>query len=345
MSDKRRMYVGTQRGGLIFAEDRDRWEGDGTALEGKSISTLLATPEGVLLAGVPHDGVYLSVDHGRSWDHSLSADVRCLAIDPSHPQTLYAGTEPVHLYRSDDAGDHWRELEGLQRVPEAVQEKWWFPVYPHEPHVLTISVSPQETEVVYVGLEHGGILRSDDGGEHWQDISDGIEYLDIHMVAADPVQRNLVYAATARAFYRSEDYGRDWVLSETGLDRDYMHDFVVRPGVESTLFMTTANGTPPAWARSTKAEAAIFRSPNGGGSWTQLAGGLAASLPRMVWGIAADPADPLRLYAGLGDYVNEPMGAGGPGGGEVWASPDAGDTWAKVLDTPSPIRALCVTLG
>lgn len=344
MADARRMYVGTEAGIVVLAEIDGRWHHERVTLEGKDVDALVASNEARLLyAGLAHDGVYVSSDSGRSWDRVLEGDVRSLAVDPSTPSTVYAGTEPVHVYRSKDSGDSWAELESLQRLPEAIREKWWFPVYPHESHVLTLFVDPHDGRRVYLGLEHGGILRTDDGGETWEDVSDGIEYLDIHMVVGDPSREDLVYAATARGFYRSEDFGRGWVLSHEGMTRDYMHDFVVRPGARSALFMTTANGTPPAWMRATKAESAIFRSDDSGLSWQQLGGGLPSSMERMVWNVVGDPLDENRLYAATGDYSPNLPKAAVPGG-DVWVSADRGDTWARVHEASAPVRKLCVAL-
>jgi len=341
---ERRMYLGTESGIVVLTEDDGRWVEERTTLHGKDVEALVASNEaGVVYAGLRHDGVYASTDGGRSWDQVFRGDVRSIAVDPSSPATVYAGTEPVHVFRSPDAGDGWVELEALQRMPEEVQEKWWFPVYPHEPHVLSFYVDPRDGRRIYIGLEHGGILRTDDGGQSWEDVSAGIEYLDIHMVMGDPAQENLVYAATARGFYRSEDYGHDWVLSHAGLARDYMHDFVVLPGERSALFMTTANGTPPAWMRDSKAESAIFRSADNGLSWQQLGRGLPGNMERMIWNVVGDPLDEARLYAGAGDYApNLPKGA--VPGGEVWTSADRGDTWGRVYDSPSAVRKVCVAL-
>ncbi len=344
MADVRRMYVGTESGLIVLAEDDDGWRQERTALDGKPIGPLLApADQRVLYAAVPHQGVYATRDGGRTWDHTLSADVRSLASDAAG-RAIYAGTEPIHLFRTEDGGDHWEEVEGLQRMPDNVKEQWWFPVYPHDAHVLSIHVDETDDRIIYLGLEHGGIVRSDDRGANWVDVSAGIEYLDIHMVASDPRQQNLVYAATARAFYRSEDYGRDWVLSEAGLTRDYMHDFLVRPGPQTSLFMTTANGTPPAWLRPTRAESVIFRSDDGGQSWRQLGGGLPASAERMVWALVGDPADQTRLYAGMGDYVPN-LVDGQPSGGDIWVTTDLGATWTRVYDAPAPVRTLCVTVS
>jgi photosystem II stability/assembly factor-like uncharacterized protein len=340
MTDKRRMYVGTETGVRVFTGEDGEWRAEAGGLAAGRIEALVAAG-GAVYAGVRGSGVFQSRDGGSSWERVLAEDVRSLAADPANPEVIYAGTEPVRLYRSNDGGRSWAELEGLQRMPDAVRERWWFPIYPHEAHVLSIWVAPGDSRQVYAGLEHGGILRSDDGGLSWEDVSAGIEYLDIHMVASDFRRESLAYAATARGFYRSDDFGRDWQLCGSGLTRDYMHDFVVLPGARSRLFMTTANGTPPNWLRETHAESAVFRSDDEGESWRQLGGGLPASMELMLWNIAGDPEDAARLYAAAGDWARN-LAAGDGGGGEVWASVDGGDSWRRVVQAGSPVNKVCV---
>ncbi|MBM2811886.1 MAG: hypothetical protein HW416_2645 [Chloroflexi bacterium] len=332
MSDRRMMYVGTEKGVVVLGEDGERWREERTTLPGKLIETLVASAEtGTLYAGLSHDGVYMSTDGARSWDRVFTGDVRGVAVDPSNPATVYAGTEPVHLYRSQDSGDSWSEIEGLQRLPEKVRDEWWFPQPPHQGHVLSIFVDPRNGKRLYLAIEHGGVVHTEDGGATWEDLSEGIEYLDIHQVGVDPSAENLVYAATARGFYRSENYGKDWVLAQGGLTRDYFHDFIARPGASSTLYMTTANGSPPSWIRPTRSESAVYCSNDNGVNWRQLGGGLPPG-ERMMWNVTSDPLDDARLYAGGGDAPVAPQG--GVKGGDVWMSLDRGDTWSRAFDSP-----------
>jgi photosystem II stability/assembly factor-like uncharacterized protein len=338
------MYLGTAEGVRVLVEDDGRWREERLTLPGKEAHTLVASDEaGVVFAGIPGDGVYASSDGGQSWDCSLAGDVRALEVDPRHPATIYAGTEPVHLYRSTDAGDSWAEVEGLQHMPLAVRENWWFPNFPHDGHVFSIYVDHRDARHLYLGLEHGGIVRTEDGGTSWEDLSDGIEYIDIHSVVGDPLQQNVVYATTARGFYASENFGRDWALSIDGVTRDYMHSCMARPGAQSTLLMATANGSPPSWLRDTGAEAAIYRSTDTGLSWQQLRGGLPESCTRMVCGLVGDPRDEARLYAGISDHETYAR-QGATVGGEVWMTPDGGDTWSLVYETATPFQKLCVAL-
>lgn len=345
MSQQRRMYIGTESGVVVLAERDGLWQPERECLDGTSSEMMVAAnPDHTIYAAIANEGVYASRDDGASWDRVLDGDVRALAVDPANPRTVYAGTEPVHVHRTMDGGRTWQEIESLQRMPEEVQEQWWFPIYPHESHVKTIVVNPHDSRIIHVGLEHGGIVRTFDAGETWDDVSEGIDYLDIHMVAADPMRKERYYAGAARGFYRSNDYGRDWIMTMDGMTRDYMHDFVVQPGAAPSVFVATANGTPPAWQRNTKAEGAIFRSNDGGQSWQQLRGGLPDSMERMAWNIVVDPLDENRLYAGVGDYTPN-LAQGEAGAGEIWVSGDRGDHWTKIHDTQSPVRALCVGLA
>jgi photosystem II stability/assembly factor-like uncharacterized protein len=294
-----------------------------------------------VFAGVAGDGVYASSDAGKTWDRALAGDVRSLAVDPTNGAVVYAGTEPVHLYRTSDAGDSWSELDALQELPESVRELWWFPNHPHDGHILSIYVDPRDARHLYLGIEHGGIVRTEDGGASWEDLTRGIEYIDIHGVVADPIQQNVVYATTARGFYCSENYGHDWALSVDGVTRDYMHECVALPGSRSAVYMTTANGSPPSWLRATGAESAIYRSTDTGLTWQQLGGGLPESSSRMVVSIVPDPEDQRRLYAGISDhgsYVRQ----GAELGSEVWTSPDGGDRWERIFASSTPFHKLCV---
>ncbi len=338
----RRLFVGMESGALVVNDD-DGWVVERETLQQKNINTLMVpTGPGATFAAVNGDGVYCSRDGGRTWELVFSADVRSLAFDPNQPSRIYAGTEPARLFRSDDAGGQWTEIGGFQALPEHVKDRWWFPQPPHESHVLSICVDPGDSRVIYLGLEHGGIFRTEDGGEHWEDLSAGIEYLDIHVVSVDPGLENVCYASIARGFYRSEDYGRNWVISEDGFTRDYFHDMIVQPGPTSTLFLAPASGIPPTWLRSGRAQSAIYRSGDAGQSWHQLGGGLPEAMERMPWGLVGDPLVEDRIYAGFGDY-NLPSSQ--HPAGEVWLSEDRGGSWARIGETPSPVRALAVAMA
>lgn len=334
MPTQRAMYLGTEEGVLILAERGGRWEPQRTILEGRDVQALLVpTADGPMYAGL-RDSVYVSHDGGTSWDRGFEGNVHAVEVDPCDPQTVYVGTEPVGLYRSRDAGETWEEIESLRRQPESVRERWWSPQYPHEAHVRGLYIDHRDVKRMYVALEHGGVMRTDDGGDTWQVLIDGFENVDIHVVAGHPVHRNVVFAATARGLYRSEDLGRGWVRAQGGLACDHTECFAVASGAHTTLFLAAGRGTPPSWARATGAESSVFRSDDDGVSWQRLDGGLPASTRSAFRGLVVDPLDPARVYLGAVDP--DPR---------VWCSIDRGDTWSTVYESPGPLRLLCVDGG
>ncbi len=238
MTTTKRLYIGSDSGLTVLTGDGAAWLPYREVLAGKFVRAMSAV-RGVnqAYACVTQDGLYASRDGGESWQLVLPGNVHSVAVDPSDSNIVYAGTEPVGLYRSNDGGQHWSELTALRDQPENVTEKWWFPQFPHESHVLSIFVDWHDPRVLCVGLEHGGILRSSDGGASWEDISAGIEYVDIHTVKGDPLQANLYYTATARGFYRSERYWprlvvcRAWyrsqLLSRSGGDSGKSTGFIL----------------------------------------------------------------------------------------------------------------------
>lgn len=344
MGDRKQLYIGTDSGVAIMNEAASGWRPHGNVLSGKFVRAMATvSASNTVYACVTRDGLYASRDGGKAWELAFAGNVHSVAVDPSNSQVVYAGTEPVALFRSSDGGRSWTELSALKNQPESVTEKWWFPQYPHESHVLSIFVDWHDPDVLCVGLEHGGILRSADGGEHWEDISAGIEYVDIHTVKGDPDHANLYYAATARGFYRSDQYGRNWLFSEKGINRSYFHDLVVIPGQPPTLLLTTANGTPPAWMRQEKAQAALFRSLDHGQSWHQLTGGLPDSMEKMIWNLSVDPNQQEHLYAGTGEAQGQRSEEDKTRGG-VLLSRDRGGRWEQIYEGPNTVRSVCVGL-
>ena len=117
---------------------------------------------------------------------------------------MYVGIEPIHLYRSEDGGENWEELVGVQALPSQVKAKWSYPRPPHREHVRHIFVHPDDSSILHVCLEHGGIIRSFDRGKNWEDVSGGIDYLDIHHISSAPGRKDLYFVASARGFFKAK---------------------------------------------------------------------------------------------------------------------------------------------
>jgi len=338
VAERLRVYAGTQEGMFVWRSSNGGWEEVSRSFtEGiiDSVAGCRLTPERVY-TGVMIDGLYRTEDGGIGWQKVLDRDVRAVSIDPTNEDVVYAGTEPVHLYRSEDRGNSWEELTGLQDLSPEVQKRWWFPREPHQGHVRYIFIHPDNPDTVYVGIEHGGVHRSFDRGKTWEDVTEGIDYVDIHMVKSLPHRFDRWFVSSARGFFTSDDPSEGWVRAESGFTRDYFHDFVFlgseRAGAAPTMLACTADKSPGSWDRPERARAAIFRSDDGAQSWQRVGAGLADELQPMVWSLACHPEDPNAVFAGLGIVSRgqpfQRWGLGTPGA--IMVTRDRGDSWQEL---------------
>lgn len=339
MSEGICLYAGTQDGLVIVQPKNGGWETTGHVFPDSvvdSISGCRRTPERVY-AGVAAEGLYRTDDAGRRWRKVFDGDVRATTVDPTDEDVVYTGTEPPHLYRSEDRGETWEELTALQALPEEVRTKWWAPYPPNLGHVTSIFVHPGDSKMLYLALEHGGILRSLDRGKTWEDVSKGIDYLDIHVVASQPQRLDRWFASSARGFFTTDDPAKGWVRAESGFTRDYFHDFIfLAPEGSSeipTMVIATADHSPGSWRRPEVARSAVFRSADGAQSWQRVEAGFEDEMKPMVWALTPHPSDPNAAFAGVGLIVRGP--AQGPKGpGSVHMTRDRGMSWEKLVEIP-----------
>lgn len=336
MSEGVRLYAGTQHGLIVWRAKNGQWEMVSRNFENGIIDSIFGCrqePERVFV-GVTHDGLYRTAVGGKRWLKVLGGDIRSVTVDPTDDKVIYSGLEPVALFRSEDGGDHWQELEALKELPEAVRKNWWFPQPPHLGHVRHIFVHPDDSSIVYLCIEHGGIVRSCDRGRNWEDVSKGIDYLDIHVILNLPHSFERYYLATARGFFTSDYPPTGWVRAENGLTRNYFHDFLfltpADPEDQPKMLIATADGSPGVWRRENRgARAALFTSRDGAQSWVRVTQGLPDDLNSMIWALVHHPTDPSSLFAGLGN-VARGHASGAGGAGDLMISRDMGDSWERL---------------
>src|SRR5258705_12158174 len=119
------MYAATGDAVVVLAEEDGHWRASAT-LEGSAVQCLAVAGEGVVFAGTRGDGVWRSVDGGRTWKVGGLAghEVFSVAVSPADG-AVYAGCEPSAIYRSRRGAGDWEELAGLHAVPSAAA--WGFP--------------------------------------------------------------------------------------------------------------------------------------------------------------------------------------------------------------------------
>lgn len=331
-----RLLVATLGGVTIL--DRDApgasWRTQGLVLEGKHASALMVEPtRGGIFAGV-HDGaLYFSGDDGETWqqrsDGITIPHIYSLAYAPrAGGATLYAGTEPVGLFRSDDYGRSWRDLAAIRSMPG--REKWSFPGPPHVPHVKSIAVHPRDPDTVYAAVEQGGLMKSTDGGASFRELDayaregDAV-YHDIHRTLALPSRPDEMFMTSGCGLYRSTDAGETWEhLTTDGFRVGYPDHLVVSPRDEQVMFMSGAVGNPFTWRKTGRAEGTVMRTRDGGRSWDFANRGMPPGRANVeAMGIASYPGG-FSLFAGNTD-------------GEVYCSEDGGENWTRIASGLKPV--------
>jgi photosystem II stability/assembly factor-like uncharacterized protein len=275
-----------------------------------------------LFVGTTDEGLFKSVNGGGSWDELSGIEhprVTAVAVSPKDG-TVYVGTEPSALFVSRDGGDNWRELEEMRRLPS--QPTWSFPPRPWTSHVRAIAPSYADPDLVVVGIELGGVLRSTDGGETWQDQRPGAQP-DCHSLAAHPEAPELFYEAGGGGFARSTDFGDSWESVDGGMGLHYVWGLAVDAEDPSLVYASAASGPYRAHGRGATG-AAIYRK-QGDEAWRAVL----EDLDAFPYALCPDPEVPGALYAGLGD-------------GTILRGEDAGGSWEEVARVSPGLDALAV---
>ena len=113
--------------------------------------------------------------------------------------TLFAGTSPAGLYRSEDLGESWTEITSIFGASDTA--KWTFSPPPHIPHVKQTVFHPTDRETIYVLVEQGAFLKSTDDGKTWTELAaysapEDDVYRDVHRLVIKPDQPEIFYLVT-----------------------------------------------------------------------------------------------------------------------------------------------------
>jgi photosystem II stability/assembly factor-like uncharacterized protein len=312
------LLIGTDRGVFRVGDD-----GNIQPEEGPATVALLTRAQGSVMAVTQQGALWRRID-GNDWqlvhEHPVAQEIWACAADPGVAGRLYLGVSPALLYWSDDDGASWRACEAIRRIPG--YESWTFPPPPHIPHVRSVAPDPQVMGAVYIGIEEGGIYRSADQGETWESLNEGL-YWDVHTVTPAPEGTRL-YATTGRGFYRSDDSGHHWRHLMSGLDRRYTVPLVASRQQPGRLYTAAAASPPPGWRQG--ANAALYRSDDGGEHWVRLEQGLPRPFDVMVRQIEVDDKEKVYIAAGH----------------EMFVSQDEGDSWQRLAGELPTVQALAV---
>jgi len=217
--DQQVMYAAGE-GGVYLSPDRGQtWTGINGRLPFSPMNAV-ATDGQTLYAGSAGGGVFAGaihpLIHTADWspESHLAVPIAHIEITlhPQDPQTLYASAYPGGVFKTTDGGNTWHARNfGLPSY--AVAD-------PTRQGTYALAIAPNAPEVLYVGLYHQGVYRSDDDGFIWRSVHGearellgaGVQTLLIH-----PDDANVVYVATEDGVWRTVNGGRNWESFDEGL--------------------------------------------------------------------------------------------------------------------------------
>jgi photosystem II stability/assembly factor-like uncharacterized protein len=237
----------------------------------------------------------------KQWSHLPSpmdgrSKITALAFSPHNPDVVLAGTQFAAMYRSEDHGRTWRQLD--LDIVEICSNK-------NQSRFTQIIFDPVDPRLAWAGVELDSVWRSIDGGVTWHKTVKGMGTEDIHGLAVSSNGSRRVFAATDLGFYASDDDGESWHEQPVDSTSKYMRAVVPRADHRGVVFLTNGDGPPGSWGR-------LLRSADNGNHWESVS--LPGDVQSTMWSVATHPADPKLLFASSCL-------------GQIYRSTDGGDSW------------------
>ena len=369
---KVRVLAGTRKGAFILTSDgkREKWDISGPHFAGFEIYHLKGSPVDPNRIYVSQSSgwhgqlVQRSNDGGQTWETVGNKFVyngvpgthqwydgkphpwefkRVWHMEPSlkDPDTVYAGVEDAALFRSTDGGKECQELPGLRE--HGTGPRW-------QPGagglcLHTIIQDPSDPARIYIAISAAGAFRTDDGGVNWQPINKGLhsEYIPeataevghcVHRIAMHRSRPKTLFMQKHWDVMRTDNAGDSWQEVSGNLPTDFGFVIDVNANEPETIYVVPI--TSDAYHYPPEGKLRVYRSRTGGNEWEPLTKGLPQSdcyVNVLRDAMAVDSLDKCGVYFGTT-------------GGQVYVSPDAGDSWNPIVrDLPGVLSVEVQTLA
>jgi photosystem II stability/assembly factor-like uncharacterized protein len=258
-------------------------------------------------------------------------------LEPSltDPDTVYAGVEDAALFRSTDGAKSWQEFAGLRG--HGTGPKWQPGAGGLGLH--TIILDSSDPGRIYIAISAAGAFRTDDGGRTWKPINRGLrsQYLPdqdaevghcVHHIAMNPSRPGLLFMQKHWDVMRSDDAGDSWREVSGNLPTDFGFAIDVHAHQPETVYVVPIKSDSEHFPLDGKLR--VYRSRTGGNEWEALTKGLPQRhcyVNVLRDAMAVDSLDQCGIYFGTT-------------GGQVYASADAGDTWAPIARHLPPVLSV-----
>ena len=368
---KIRVLVGTAKGAFILTSDgkRDQWQVDGPHFGGVEIYHMKGSPVepnriyasqgtdwfgqvsqrsdngGITWEAVNNEFLYEGEAGTHAWYDGTPHPwefKRVWHFEPSltDADTVYAGAEDASIFRSTDGGQNWKELPGLRGHGTGPD---WQPgaggLCLH-----TIILDPSNEKRIYIAISAAGAFRTDDGGESWKPINQGLhsEHIPdpeaevghcVHRLALHPSKPDTLFMQKHWDVMRTDDAGDSWHEVSGNLPSDFGFVVDVHAHEPETVYVIPIKSDSEHYPPEGKLR--VYRSRTGGNEWEALTKGLPQKdcyVNVLRDAMAIDSLDPCGVYFGTT-------------GGQVYVSADAGDNWMPIVqDLPRVLSVEVQTL-
>jgi photosystem II stability/assembly factor-like uncharacterized protein len=367
-----RVLVGTRKGAFILTADakRQKWEIAGPHFGGWEIYHFKGSPSDPDRLYVSQSSgwfgqlIQRSQDGGKTWEtvgNQFTYDgtpgthqwydgtqhpwefKRVWHLEPSltDPDTVYAGVEDAALFRTTDGGQTWQELPALRGTKGHLWQPGAGGMGLHT--ILQDATTPGR---LFIAISAAGVFRSDDGGSSWRPINRGLqsryELPDptaevghcVHRIAMHRSRPKVLFMQKHWDVLRSDDAGESWREISGDLPSDFGFAIAVHAHEPDTVYVVPIKSDSEHYPPEAKLR--VYRSRTGGNEWEALTKGLPQQdcyVNVLRGAMAVDSLDRCGIYFGTT-------------GGQVYCSPDAGESWAPIVrDLPAVLSVEVQTLA
>jgi photosystem II stability/assembly factor-like uncharacterized protein len=361
-----RLLVGTRKGAFVLTSDGKRkdWKITGPHFAGWEMYHLKGSPVNPnrlyasQSSGWFGQQIQRSDDGGETWNPVSNKFVydgkpgthqwydgtphpwefkRVWHLEPSltDPDTVFAGVEDAGLFKSTDGGESWNELPGLRNNETGPH---WQPgaggLCLH-----TIILDPTNPDRIVIAISAAGAFRSDDAGKSWKPINKGLwsKYIPnptaevghcVHHIAMNPKTPNTLFMQKHWDVMRSDNAGDQWTKISGNLPTDFGFAIDVHSHEPETVYVVPIKSDSEHFPLDGKLQ--VFRSKSGGNEWEPMTKGLPQQncyVNILRDAMAVDTLDDCGVYFGTT-------------GGQVYCSPDAGDSWNSITHDLPPVLSV-----